>query len=185
MTQPLSCLLLFSWFLFWCTFQIFLVKFFIQLFVMDMWSLELSQLIVKLTDGTLKCQVCPICCFYPARCNHDPEILKILNQEKEVALNLMVCFGIHLQGLWDWNFGTLSSGYFLLSRCSLGGHIVWFSWWVCRFAMVAISPPTLCAETQWWIMKTQSSKTLNTLIEFHRGPSRSLRTWPNVSGAFC
>jgi hypothetical protein len=31
--------------------------------------------------------------------SHDPEILKFLNQEKEVALNFMVCFGIHLQGL--------------------------------------------------------------------------------------
>ncbi len=122
-----------------------------------MWSLELSQLIVKLKDGALKCQVCPICCYHPACCNHDPEILKFLSQEKDVALNLMVCFGIHLQGLWDWNFGILTSGYLLLSRRSLGSHIVWFSWWVCKFAMVAISPPTLCAETQWWIMRTQSS----------------------------
>jgi hypothetical protein len=89
-----------------------------------------------------------------------------LNQEKEVALNFMVCFGIHLQGLWDWNFGILTSGYFLLSRCNLGSHIVWFSWWVCKFAMVAISPPTLGAETQWWIMKTQSSKTMNTSLNF-------------------
>jgi hypothetical protein len=110
---------------------------------------------------------------------------KFLNQEKEVALNLMVCFGIPLQGLWDWNFGILTSGYFLFSRCSLSGHIVWFSWWVSKFAMVAISPPTLCAETQWWKMKSQSSKTLNTVFEDHRGQSRSLRTWPNVSGAFC
>jgi hypothetical protein len=61
-----------------------------------MWSLELSQLIVKLKDGALKCQVCPICCYHPACCNHDPEILKFLSQEKDVALNLMACFGIHL-----------------------------------------------------------------------------------------
>ncbi len=41
----------------------------------------------------------PYCCFHPAHSDHDPEILKFLNQEKEVAVNLMVCFGIHLQGL--------------------------------------------------------------------------------------